>query len=68
MPRVSPEGTEVGTGGPLVVFVHGVLGHGRSFDRVAALLEDADRALTTLGQLKDADRLLAKKAGTVVDD
>jgi len=36
---VSPEVTEVGTGEPLVVFVHGVLGHGRSFDRVAALLE-----------------------------
>jgi pimeloyl-ACP methyl ester carboxylesterase len=34
------EVTEAGTGEPLVVFVHGVLGHGRSFDRVAALLED----------------------------
>jgi hypothetical protein len=32
--------TEVGTGDRLVVFVHGVLGHGRSFDRVAALLDE----------------------------
>ncbi len=34
------EVTEVGHGDLLVVFVHGVLGHGRSFDRVAALLDD----------------------------
>ena len=34
-----PAVTEVGTGEPLVVFVHGVLGHGRSFDRVASVLE-----------------------------
>jgi len=30
--------TELGAGDRLVVFVHGVLGHGRSFDRVAELL------------------------------
>ena len=33
--------TEVGSGDTLVVFVHGVMGHGRSFDRVAEIL-DAD--------------------------
>jgi pimeloyl-ACP methyl ester carboxylesterase len=38
--RVSPdlEVTEVGDDGPLVVLVHGALGSGRSFDRVAAHL------------------------------
>jgi len=37
--------TEVGSGDDLVVFVHGVLGHGRSFDRVAAELESECRML-----------------------
>lgn len=36
---------ELGSGGPLVVFVHGVLGSGRSFDRVAALLAPECRML-----------------------
>jgi pimeloyl-ACP methyl ester carboxylesterase len=31
--------TRVGSGDPLVVFVHGVLGRGSAFDRVAAVLE-----------------------------
>jgi pimeloyl-ACP methyl ester carboxylesterase len=35
--------TEVGAGQRLVVFVHGVLDRGRSFDRVAALLGDECR-------------------------
>ena len=39
------EVTEVGSGDTLVVFVHGVLGHGRSFDRVAAVLESECRML-----------------------
>ena len=37
-PHVDLEVTEVGDGDRLVVFVHGVLGRGRSFDRVADLL------------------------------
>ena len=37
--------TEVGSGDALVVFVHGVLGHGRSFDRVAAELDSECRML-----------------------
>lgn len=39
------EVTETGRGEDLVVFVHGVLDRGRSFDRVAALLEDRCRML-----------------------
>jgi pimeloyl-ACP methyl ester carboxylesterase len=37
--------TEFGAGEQLVVFVHGALGSGRSFDRVAALLDDEFRIL-----------------------
>jgi len=36
---------EMGSGGPLVVFVHGVLGSGRSFNRVAGLLKSECRML-----------------------
>jgi pimeloyl-ACP methyl ester carboxylesterase len=39
------EVTEVGTGDALVVFVHGVLGSGRSFDRVADVLASECRML-----------------------
>jgi hypothetical protein len=39
------EVTEVGSGDALVVFVHGVLGHGRSFDRVADVLAAECRML-----------------------
>jgi pimeloyl-ACP methyl ester carboxylesterase len=39
------EVTEVGTGDTLVVFVHGVLGRGGSFDRVAAVLASECRML-----------------------
>jgi pimeloyl-ACP methyl ester carboxylesterase len=39
------EVTEVGSGDALVVFVHGVLGHGRSFDRVADVLASECRML-----------------------
>ncbi len=37
--------TETGSGDALVVFVHGVLGRGGSFDRVADLLDDECRML-----------------------
>ena len=39
------EVTEVGSGTPLVVFVHGVLDRGRSFEPVADLLDDDCRML-----------------------
>jgi pimeloyl-ACP methyl ester carboxylesterase len=51
--------TEVGGGGALVVFVHGVLGRGSSFDRVAPLLPSGCRTWwydrRGYGRSRDAD-------------
>jgi pimeloyl-ACP methyl ester carboxylesterase len=63
--------TELGSGSPLVVFVHGVLDRGRSFDRVGELLADECRMVwydrRGYGESVDADASPVGVDGHVAD-